>query len=835
MQQMKWKIETMMTRRWWAIWPVAVLLGLTMIFFSGVLSGERFFLLRDTVFDFVNWRVVWAETVTGGEFPFWDQVGTGKPSLGDPWNAVLYPTNLLWLWLSPATAINWQNLLHAFLTGLAVYTSLRQFSLRQGVSLLAAVGCMFSTWWVAYMEFTTPAYVVPWVFFSIAVLARLMREQESSSVCSSLAAVFRHRMLLAGLAVAFALAFLANFFEFFIYGFMAYGTLIVSVGVVRRDWRLAMALALFTGAAGLVAILLVMPELGTILQFLPESTRSEGGFLDNRFWMTSLSPTHLLGSVFPMLGGRPGFPDVFWAKGTYEFWVGTFYTGALAVLALPFAWLGWKPGPDGKSFRLPVAWGVALIVIGLVFAFGENTPVYPWVWEHVPMMNKFRTAGKFLLLVIIGEVTLTAVGLHCALTVSQRAEDERQQVTRLLWAEGVVVGLLGLLALWIWQNPPLMKDLFGNGAAQIRDSQLEAVLPQLGWSWLFLALAFGWLWLAVTRPVRWVMASGVVLVFVNLLVISHGILPMAPSGLLQKKPQAAEQFANGQHRIYSPYSEVQQFFYGDERVDIYEWGREAGAGSVWNTYRGLRLFHQNGGAFKKFGVLRSGALSSDARVANNFLDIASVRWVVSGAPWQQILWGNANRELRVDERGTALSRFSLYTAWQPVANDDAALKYLVNADNGLLHNAPAIEETALFNGREIRLPLPLSLRVAPAADAPSSGGAALTLMREGNSRLEFSISGDTLQLLVVGDTWYPGWRAFIDGAEVPIYRANYMFRAIFIPAGGHAVRLEYWPNNFGGYLAAVALGMIIVSGLLFSHWWARRTARRIAHDRPRPM
>ncbi|MFA5779911.1 MAG: YfhO family protein [Elusimicrobiota bacterium] len=47
--------------------------------------------------------------------------------------------------------------------------------------------------------------------------------------------------------------------------------------------------------------------------------------------------------------------------------------------------------------------------------------------------------------------------------------------------------------------------------------------------------------------------------------------------------------------------------------------------------------------------------------------------------------------------------------------------------------------------------------------------------------------------LVLTDTFYPGWRVFVDGKESKIYQANYIFRAVEIPKGNHIVRFEYKP------------------------------------------
>lgn len=45
--------------------------------------------------------------------------------------------------------------------------------------------------------------------------------------------------------------------------------------------------------------------------------------------------------------------------------------------------------------------------------------------------------------------------------------------------------------------------------------------------------------------------------------------------------------------------------------------------------------------------------------------------------------------------------------------------------------------------------------------------------------------------LVLSESMLPGWKAYIDGVEVPIYYANYLFQAVEVPAGKHRVTFEY--------------------------------------------
>ena len=61
--------------------------------------------------------------------------------------------------------------------------------------------------------------------------------------------------------------------------------------------------------------------------------------------------------------------------------------------------------------------------------------------------------------------------------------------------------------------------------------------------------------------------------------------------------------------------------------------------------------------------------------------------------------------------------------------------------------------------------------------------------------------------LVLLDTYYPGWKAYIDGNETPIYRANFLFRAIKLSPGTHEVIFNYSPLSFkfGKLLSIITL------------------------------
>jgi hypothetical protein len=65
--------------------------------------------------------------------------------------------------------------------------------------------------------------------------------------------------------------------------------------------------------------------------------------------------------------------------------------------------------------------------------------------------------------------------------------------------------------------------------------------------------------------------------------------------------------------------------------------------------------------------------------------------------------------------------------------------------------------------------------------------------------------------LVLLDTLYPGWKATVDGRDVPIEAANAAFRAVAVPAGRHEVRFEYRPVSVrnGAIVSLVALVALV--------------------------
>jgi hypothetical protein len=69
-------------------------------------------------------------------------------------------------------------------------------------------------------------------------------------------------------------------------------------------------------------------------------------------------------------------------------------------------------------------------------------------------------------------------------------------------------------------------------------------------------------------------------------------------------------------------------------------------------------------------------------------------------------------------------------------------------------------------------------------------------------------------LLVLTDTWYPGWTADVDDVAQPILHADYGFRAVFLPPGTHRVVFRYAPESLRNGLWITLLAAVVAGAFL---------------------
>lgn len=98
-----------------------------------------------------------------------------------------------------------------------------------------------------------------------------------------------------------------------------------------------------------------------------------------------------------------------------------------------------------------------------------------------------------------------------------------------------------------------------------------------------------------------------------------------------------------------------------------------------------------------------------------------------------------------------------------------------------------------------------------------SGQGAAKIINYSSEKITITTSSNGNNLLFLSDAYYPGWQAYVDGQKAPIYRADYAFRSIYVPAGKHQIEFIYSPLSFklGVLLAVLGLLAIFVYSIIW--------------------
>ena len=97
-------------------------------------------------------------------------------------------------------------------------------------------------------------------------------------------------------------------------------------------------------------------------------------------------------------------------------------------------------------------------------------------------------------------------------------------------------------------------------------------------------------------------------------------------------------------------------------------------------------------------------------------------------------------------------------------------------------------------------------------DGATSGSAALVV--DNPERIIVETDATRPGILVLTDTFYPGWRVTVDDTPADLLRANYLFRGVYVPAGVHRIEFTYHPAPFQRGLLVSSLALAVVLGTL---------------------
>ncbi|WP_257457939.1 YfhO family protein [Archangium lipolyticum] len=530
----------------------------------------------------------------------------------------------------------------------------------------------------------------------------------------------------------------------------------------RREVRAGVATGAGLAWGFALGALVALPA----LEFARNSTRSTGG-MNPLEW--SLSWPQLLSVAWPFAE----HPRSRYWEGDDQFFILVLFLGTLTC-ALALAGLG-------RSRRaLPFGLGA----LGLTaLALGAHFPPAALLLR-LPPFHLFRYPVKYFVGAAFCLAVLAALGLDVLARRSRRGE-------RSLWrVAGVVAALFAALLL----GPPLTRLPFFRAG-------VEAGLP-----WVVLALGAGALAFILpaagpgrAHRVRRALAV-VALVELGAFHLLQGVTDSAPPESLGRPSRLAAAIPAGYE------GRVSVDLSGDELSEVPTTvsATVAPLPGEGGSYIALsrdalvpnRFVEERLRVFEGYGApepLRIEPLyESGARAA---FDLAGVGYYVRRGPppFADLVPVLTLPGLPTLYRSdTALPRaFVVHTA--RVAGDE-------EARTAFLDPAQPLRRTALLSEGE-----PL--------EGPGCEGSTARVTGAGLSRVEVALQACGPGYLVLSDSHYPGWEATLDGAPVPVRRANGVMRAVRVPPGAHTVRFDYHPLSFrvGVLLSVLALGALALA------------------------
>jgi hypothetical protein len=116
---------------------------------------------------------------------------------------------------------------------------------------------------------------------------------------------------------------------------------------------------------------------------------------------------------------------------------------------------------------------------------------------------------------------------------------------------------------------------------------------------------------------------------------------------------------------------------------------------------------------------------------------------------------------------------------------------------------------------------------------PAAQGSTIKLTSYLPDALTFQSNSSADGTVVFSEIYYPyGWKAYIDGKPAEIFRANYLLRAMNIPAGQHDIRMEFRPDSVrkGNTIASIFIVIMyatvlgLIAGTLIKRGRQRKSA-----------
>ncbi len=768
---------------------LALFVLLNLFFFGNILFTQSTLFYRDIGGYHHPLKKLVTEAYANGQWPLWNPyIQFGQPLLGNPNAMAVYPTQLLFHLLPFEWAFDLNLVLHCLIGGIGAFYLARRLGFSRAGALAAGIAYNFSGVMLSFVNLpllAAIAGVLPWLAFFLVEVVQKPRVVTVAALSLVIGLLF---LVLEPLTCAAALLFLLPL--------GAYAWVTRAAGVSGRIVALALLVALVSGFC--LSALQVFPT----LEMLEASGRHAGlDFSKAAFW--SVHPLSLTQMLFPAV-----WQDHFDLRSAHTYWSSVFFEGREAYIVSCYCGLSCLLlAVLGLFFSEKVAlkWMLAAVTCAaLVLALGRYTPVYRFLYDFAAPFRFGRYPAKYLLAAALSTALLAGLGIDALMSIRiqiHTSKVKRRLAAYLLIVSALLTGSAFLTTTRFWEKfgghvaDNAIRLHFGGAPLIIslpvlRDSVVYLSLVVLAGVTLVLLSAF----VPRVRP-TWIVALAAVLVFVDLLT-NRSINPLVSVNAYDQSPVSQwlldRSHQGGPCRVY---------YWTPGQVSYLILGKTDSL--VWSFL------------FRKLATLPYTA-------AGDHVEYSSFPPVdrLESRPSQLI-------DLELKQTNDLGDKLSL------LARSNTG--YILSMDE--IHS-PLLERQASFSLNSDRPLLVYRLRNAlPRAylvDARQSTEVMApanisdtSLTRHEAGRVDLRVSATKPSMLVLLDSYYPGWRVWVDGRERQVEVVNRAFRGVIIQPGKHQVAFRYDPESFR-YGAALTVSTMAawVAALIFLYFRRKAAGKK---------
>lgn len=541
-----------------------------------------------------------------------------------------------------------------------------------------------------------------------------------------------------------------------------------------------------------------------------------GGSSDNRWESLAENRLQEIQSTQPAQASHPQINQVInqYAGSTYwgeqPFTAGTVYFGAIVIF---LSLLGFLLIKGAERW-----WLLFATIVSILMSWGSNFMILnEFLFNHLPLYNKFRTPSMIL---VIANVTLVITAFLGLKEFFNKEIDNNKKTTSLFISGGIVGGFCLLCA--------LLPDLFASFTSS-QDATFQAILgdsfiqalyedrksaftSDALRSFIFIAIAFVSLFLfakdKLKKEIIVIVIIGIASVIdlwqVDKRYISNDNYKKTYELEIQSTPaletiKADVEAKNINH--YRVYNMAVNTF-NDASTSFYVPSIGGYHGAKLQRYQDIISFHLTNPNYVQKDLNDTSLLKTN-QIRQFFYTYQ-----------QQIKCPNLQVLNMLDtkyfilpvgqEGGTAIENPEACGAAWFVEN----IKTVNTADEEILAlNDFDPQHTAILNKE-----FASQLQNKDFSNADQQ--ATITLQESPNKNPDLKIyktKSTTAQLCVFSEIYYKeGWKAYIDGKEAPILRANYVLRALEVPAGEHTIELRCEPDTLKTFNIINLIGSILI-------------------------